>query len=83
MNMNIYSIFDKGIEAYLRPFTMQAHGQAIRSFLDEVNNDSSPISKHPEDYTLFFIGTWNESNAEIVTQEPMRLARGHEMRESS
>jgi hypothetical protein len=66
----------------MRPFFMQAHGQALRSFIDEVNNSESPFHKHPEDYSLFFVGEFDETGAVLTPAELKCLARGHEVKES-
>lgn len=79
MKLNFYAIFDKAIGAYMRPFVMQADGQAIRMFHDECVNADSPLSKHPEDYTLFRLGSFDDNEGEIVGQEAHKLARGHEI----
>lgn len=77
-----YSIYDKAIEAYTRPFFMQAHGQAIRAFMDDANKVDSPVSNHPEDYALFHIGDFDESTGLFTACEVKCIARAHEVKES-
>ena len=36
---------------------------AIRVFGDCIDSDSHQFSKHPEDYTLFNLGTWDDNTA--------------------
>ncbi len=80
MKMEIVAIYDKAIEAYMRPFFCQSLGQAIRQFTDEVNRkDGSPMGDHPQDYTLFHIGTFHDGNANLNELEPHCLARAHEI----
>lgn len=83
MKLEIMAIYDKAIDAYMRPFMSQTLGQAIRQFTDEVNRkDGSPMHDHPEDYALFHIGTFHDHNAQIEEVEPHCIARAHEIHQS-
>ena len=77
----ICSIYDTAVEAYMRPFTAQSEGQAIRLFTDEVCREGSEMSNHPEDYALFAIGTFDDHSG-MITQDttPKNLARAHEVK---
>lgn len=62
MLLKIFSVYDVKAEAYMQPFFMQSTGQACRSFEDTVNNPESVFNKHAADFTLFEIGTFEDSN---------------------
>lgn len=79
MNLNIYAVYDKAIGAYMRPFCLTSDGQAVRGFTDETNNPETPVHAHPEDYALFRIGTFSDSDAVIRPEEPQCLCRAHEI----
>jgi hypothetical protein len=82
MKLNIYSIYDKAAEAFITPFFMQNDGLAIRAFQDNVNaEDENNISKHPEQFTLYKIGEYDDKAGVIAAQEqPSMLARGIELK---
>ena len=81
MKKPIYTIFDRAVEAYARPFQGETDGEAIRMFEDEAFNESSPVSKHPEDYALFRVGFFNVSTGEITSEAtPVCLSRAHEVK---
>lgn len=65
--MKMFSVYDSKTEAYMRPFFADATGSAIRSFSDEVNsqNKDSLVASHPEDFTLFELGHFNDGNADL------------------
>lgn len=63
MILKIFSVYDCKVEAYMSPFFMQSRGQAIRAFGDTVKDTSSQFSKHPADFTLFELGTYDDSSA--------------------
>ena len=68
----VFSFYDSKAEAYLPPFFMKAKGEALRFFSDLANdktNANNPIGKHPEDYTLFELGTFYDDNAQFQMGE--------------
>ena len=69
------TIYDTAAEAYMRPFFVPAVGQAMRAFSDEINNPQSELHKHPEDYSIWHMGTYNDVTGEMVSSEkPVHLA---------
>jgi len=73
----IYTILDTKAGAYLPPFYLRSNGEALRAFIDEVLNRDSQLGKHPEDYVLFEVGTFDEVRGTIDLLEPYNaLARG-------
>ena len=69
MKMEIYSVFDEASKAFGTPFFMQNNAMALRAFSDLVNDPQSSINKHPSDYKLYKIGTFNDENANIKSSE--------------
>lgn len=63
MQHRIYTVYDTKSEAYLQPFFLQTHGQAIRAITDCVNDEKHQFNRHPEDYTLFYVGVFSDGNA--------------------
>lgn len=57
--MGIFSIFDSKAEAYMQPFFTK-EAVAMREFANLVADKGHAIGQHPEDYTLFCVGAWNE-----------------------
>lgn len=73
----IYSIHDKKAEAYLPPFFLHSQGMAIRAFSDLVKQEKHPFHLHPEDYTLFEIGEYDDTSGRITPNEsPNSLGNG-------
>lgn len=82
MNVNIYSIFDSAAKAYGRPLFLKTDGLAMRVFVDAVNSlEDSDIRNHPEQFTLFKIGEFDDSTGTLSTEAPpVLLAKGHEVK---
>jgi len=66
MMQKIFAIYDEKAKAYLPPFFLPQRGMAIRTFSDCVNSPDHQFGAHPHDYTLFSLGEFNDSDAEIL-----------------
>ena len=65
MFLHMFAIFDRKAEAFLPPFFLPAEGMALRTFEDCVNDSGHAFGAHPEDYTLFKLGMFDDANASI------------------
>lgn len=68
--INIFAVFDKKAVSYLQPFYFPQKGQAIRSFEDAVNDPQTSFNKHPEDYSLFKLGEFDDQSGIIKSSNP-------------
>ncbi len=80
--LKLYTFFDHAVEIYMRPFIARAHGEAIREFSNLVNHAEHPIAAHPDHYTLFFIGEFDEQRGKVVPSVPHSLGNGVEFLEA-
>jgi len=74
---NMFTVYDSKAEAYLPPFYEQTKGSALRAFMDTCSRPDHPFYKHPEDYTLFHLGSFddNDKSFDILrTAEPLGTA---------
>jgi len=63
MLMQIMAVYDSKAEVYNRPFFVEAVGIALRSFMDLLKEGTHDFAKHPEDYTLFHLGSFDNKTA--------------------
>lgn len=63
MITKVFTVYDSKAKAYMSPFFDQSHGAAIRAFSDAAKNPQSAIGRHPEDYTLFYLGEYDDLSA--------------------
>lgn len=73
MITKMFSIFDSKAAVYGTPFFMANSAMAIRAFTDLVNDPNSMCAKHPEDFSLFYIGEFDDAVAGVVTSNPLNL----------
>lgn len=66
----MFSIYDSKMEAYGTPFFMPKQQMAIRAFSDIARDEKTNVNKHREDFTLFEIGEYDDSNAVVVSCTP-------------
>ena len=78
MKLNAYTIYDVASGVYMRPFFSQADGQAVRGFKDIATDADHEIGKHPEDYTLYRIGAFNDTTGKMEGEEMEKLTTGLE-----
>lgn len=72
MIQQAFSIFDTAAGVYSPPFFQITKGLAIRIFTDTANDKTNAIGLHPNDYTLFAVGTFDD-NTGMFRPEPTPL----------
>ena len=73
MKLNIYSIFDTASGLYSRPFFTQSDGEAVRSFNDIACDTEHPVGRHPEDYTLYRLGVFDDTKGHFHDESNQSL----------
>lgn len=82
MELKVFTVFDSASEAYMQPIFALAEGVARRSFADAVNDPSTPFGQHPEHYTLFHVGKFDDNTGELLGSVPRSLCNGLEVKET-
>lgn len=82
MLLQIFTIFDSKASAYLPPFYLPQRGMAMRTFADCINDVEHQFSKHPEDYTLMMVGTFDDLSGIAMTTAPESIGNGLEFVEA-
>lgn len=73
MILKVFSVRDMKAEAFLQPFFSNSIGAAIRAFGDAANKSDSPFFAHPEDYVLYEIGSYDDSDGMLTAQSPVKM----------
>lgn len=74
MILNVYAVFDKKLGNYATPFFMKNHGLALRAFGDLVMDPSTTVSRHAEDFSLYYLGAFDDETGELLNQEPVHIS---------
>jgi hypothetical protein len=74
--LKAFAVYDTKAQCYAPPFFMASVGSAVRAFGDLANDRQSTINKHPEDYILYEIGTFDDNKGQLVAKLPV-VSLGH------
>ena len=85
MMLSMYAMRDRATDQFAQPMFLVNHGQAIRSFGDEINRagtEAQPnyIFMHPDDFDLYFLGTYDTSSGSFVAVSPEQIAIGKNLK---
>lgn len=81
MDLHCFAIYDDKAKAYLPPWFVPTLGMGQRAFVDAVNDPGTQFYKHPADYTLFFLGKWNQNSGQFKLESVMvNVANGMEVK---
>lgn len=69
MIIAIFSVYDAKAEAYLQPFYSQNGGTAVRAMIQAAMDPEHNFNKFAPDFTLFEIGSFNDSTGELKNLE--------------
>ncbi len=69
MKVQIYAIFDTCSGIYEKPFFHTADDAVRREFQDVASAADHPINKHPEHYSLWRLGNFDNLNGKIVDEK--------------
>lgn len=67
-----YSIFDTKALQYHTPFFAPTDGAAVRMLQELVSDPNTMIGRHPSDFTLFSIGSYDDQKGVVSPQHPLR-----------
>lgn len=73
MITKVFCIYDSKAKVFQLPFFMPTIGAAVRAFEDLVMDKSTMVNRHPDDFVLYEIGQYDDSNAETIAHHPISL----------
>lgn len=76
MKMGIFSIRDSVTEVFTAPWTSHNNASAIRNFQQAAMDPNTNIAKHPTDFSLYRIGSWDDDTGQVHFEEHVILSHG-------
>lgn len=76
MMLKVFSVFDTKLATFGRPWYELTEASAIRVFSDAVNDNSNQANqwfKHPEDFSLYLLGEFDDQLGTIEKCTPRSL----------
>lgn len=78
MKLLMFSVYDKAVKAYMQPFFSRSRGEALRSFVDACNDEKRDLKKHATDFTLHYLGEWDDGSGISSPVDPERIISASE-----
>lgn len=77
----IFAVFDSKVNAFNQPFFARSAGDAMRGFEDIFtqpgpDGQMHPYSRHPADFFLFEIGSFDDDDGTVIPQKLISLSNG-------
>lgn len=81
MKYMLISIFDRAVNAFQPIANVRAHGEALRVFRDLIANPQSQQHAHADDYDLWHMGYFDDTNGRLEPIDPVKIADGKTTKE--
>ncbi len=79
--MKLYTVNDLASKTFTKPFVMLTDRDAIEGFRHVCNEPETPYAKHPQDYTLVNIGSFDERTGVLtLSDSQLVLARALDLK---
>lgn len=72
-----FAVYDSKAGAFLPPFILPRVEMAQRVFSDCVNSDQHQFAAHPDDYTLFQLGSFDDESGKFTPRKNGKLSLGN------
>lgn len=82
MKFHLVCLRDSAVNAFNTPYCVPHLGMAIRGFTDEVNrkgDTQNMLSSHPEDFELYQVGQFDDTDASFTVESPRLIVRGKDV----
>lgn len=70
MKVNAYTLYDVKSLTYSNPFFAPTHGAAIRIVSDAARDMNTSIARHPADYVLYCVGSYDDQSGMLWKLDP-------------
>lgn len=73
MLLSMFCVMDSAVGAFTPPVSLRSRGEAVRSFQDACNDPQRGFTAHPEHYSFWLVGTFDDSTGIVTSLEPERI----------
>lgn len=71
--MLAFSIYDEKAKVFHQPFYFSQRGEAVRVISDTVSDPKTSLNRHPEDYKLYQIGSFDDNSGRLESLDVPEL----------
>lgn len=76
MIIQMFSVYDEKTELFAQPFPSGTQESALRSFGDALVDSGSLLFKHPEDFSLYHVGSFDDNTGVFEQFSSATLLKG-------
>ncbi len=69
MKVQLYAVFDQCAGIYEKPIFSTADDVVKREFQDIATSEDHAFAKHPEHYSLWRLGNFNNENGQLIDED--------------
>lgn len=69
----VSAVRDQKVSAFGPPMFTRTKAEAVRMFLDACADGGSLLSKHPTDFQLYMIGSFDDQTGVLESANPLEL----------
>lgn len=73
MMMNLYTIKDRAADTFCVPYTEPSDSAARRGFKIIKEDEKSMIGKFPDDYELYYVGSFDSNTGRLIPEMLRRI----------
>lgn len=73
MILTAFALLDNKAGFFNAPFYFPTNAQALRTVTDLLGDFSTTIARHPQDYDLYVLGTWDDQTG-LFTSDRVHVA---------
>lgn len=73
MNVEMFTIYDTKVLVFSAPFFAANIGTAIRIVQDTLRDRDTALARHPNDFVLYCLGSFNSQTGELTPRKPENL----------
>jgi len=76
MIYQLYAILDSKSEVYDLPMYFRTDAEACRAFGTAVHDQEHRFGKHPEDYSMWRVGSFDQTTGRLTPRDPVNVSMG-------
>ena len=69
MQTNLYTVYDRASATHGTIFGARSAAECKRMVIDAANDPNTLLARHPNDYSLYYHGTFDDNSGVIVPQD--------------
>lgn len=79
MKTHVFSVLDSKVGSYAQPWFSPTIASGIRAFTEAATDPASMLAKHPGDFTLYLLGTFDDETGVFQGDKPTALGTAASM----